>query len=330
MTASETPRTADRLFSVAEMSRLCGVPVARLRQWDRSGLLTAARPDGGGPRYAFRDVVTARTAAALLTAGVRATQVRRAIQALRAWRPELHAPLASMRVFSEGGQLLVQVDGNVMEPVTGQLLLALPSGELTAVTARPGRRAEPAEAAPLPWSSQAAFEAGLRAEGLDDLATAETHYRAALARDSEHPGALLNLGNIHYNRGEIREALGFYREAVRVADAFPEAHYNLGNALDDLGQLDAAVHAYEAALEQSPDFKAAHFNLALAWEKLGQRERARRHWLAYVRLEPESESAEIARSFLTDDEDAPPESLPGPGAVYLRALPPLADDDAAE
>lgn len=329
MSASEPPRTGDRLFSVAEMSRLCGVPVTRLRQWDRSGLLTAARPDGGGPRYAFRDVVTARTAAALLAAGVRSTQVRRAIQALRAWRPELHAPLASMRVFSEGGQLLVQVDGNVMEPVSGQLILALPSGELSAVTARPGRRA-PAEAAPLPWSSQAAFEAGLRAEGLGDTATAESHYRAALARDAEHPGALLNLGNIHYNRGEIREALGYYREAVRVADAFPEAHYNLGNALDDLGQLDAAVHAYEAALDHSPDFKAAHFNLALAWEKLGQRERARRHWLAYVRLEPESESAEIARSFLTDDEDAPPEGLSAPGAVFLRALPPLADDDLAD
>lgn len=333
MNAPEPPRGGvDRLFSAAEMARLCGVSAPRLRQWDRSGLLPAARSDAGERRYAFRDVVAARTAAALLSAGVRATQVRRAVLALRAWRPELHAPLASMRVFSAGGQLLVQVDGNVMEPVTGQLLLALPSGEISSVSARTGRRTEAAVvgAAPLPWSGQAAFEAGVRAEAADDVGAAEQHYRAALAREREHPGALLNLGNLFYNRGDIRAALDLYREAVRVADAFPEAHYNLGNALDDLGQLDAAVHAYQDALAQAPEFKAAHFNLALAWEKLGQRERARGHWLEYVRLEPEGESAEIARSFLSDEEDAPPEGPPEPVAVHLRALPSLADDDAAD
>lgn len=325
----------DRLFTAAEMARLCGVSTPRLRQWDRSGLLPAVRSDDGGRRYVFRDVVAARTAAALLAAGVRATQVRRAVLALRAWRPELHAPLASMRVFSAGGQLLVQVDGNVMEPVTGQLLLALPSGEISSVSARPGARADDAPVTPtaaaLPWPGQGAFEAGVRAESAGDSAAAEHHYRAALTRDREHPGALLNLGNLLYNRGEVRAALELYREAVAAAEHFAEAHYNLGNALDDLGQLDAAVHAYEDALALAPEFRAAHFNLALAWEKLGQRSRARVHWSEYVRLEPEGESAEIARSFLAEEDD--PDDRAGalePGVVRLRALPPLQDDDAAE
>lgn len=321
---------AERLFSAADMARLSGVSPARLRQWDRSGLLTARRTPEGAVRYAFRDVVAARTANALLGAGVRAVQVRRAVLALHAWRPELHAPLASMRVFSEGGQLLVQVDGNVMEPVTGQLLLALPSGELTAVSAR-GPGGAVGRAAPLPWSSQAAFEAGLRAEAQGDLGGAEQHYRATLAREPEHAGALLNLGNILYHRGDVRGALEHYRAAVSAADDFPEAHYNLGNALDDLGQLDAAVRAYEAALVHNPDFKSAHFNLALAWEKLGQRARAEPHWTAYIRLEPAGESADIARSFLEDDEDAPPAQYATPGrARHLRAVPPPEGEDASD
>jgi DNA-binding transcriptional MerR regulator len=117
--ASPPSAGQERRFSAAEMARLSGVPVRRLTQWHRSGLLPAVVGEDGTLRYAFRDVVTARTAQALLGAGVRATHVRRAIDALRAWRPDLHAPLASMRVFSDGGQLLVQVDGNVMEPVSG-------------------------------------------------------------------------------------------------------------------------------------------------------------------------------------------------------------------
>lgn len=309
----------ERLFSPEEMERLCGVPSRRLRLWDRSGLLPATRHADIGLRYTFRDVVTARTAAALLSKGVRAAQVRRAVDALRAWRPELQAPLASMRVFSESGQLLVQVDGNVMEPVSGQLLLALPAGELSAVVARPGRVVAPAErgADPVAWSAQGAFEAGLRAERAGEAQVAETHYRLALTRDPTHPGALLNLGNLFYGRAELSAALEYYREAVRVAEEFPEAHYNLGNALDDLGQLDGAVRAYERALAHDPEFKAAHFNLALAWEKLGQRGRARRHWQSFLRLEPAGESAEVARSFLAE---------PAPDAPLLVGRAPFGDE----
>lgn len=304
----------ERRFSAAEMARLSGVAVRRLNQWHRSGLLPAHRADDGALRYAFRDVVTARTAQALLAAGVRSTHVRRAIDALRAWRPDLHAPLASMRVFSDGGQLLVQVDGNVMEPVSGQLLLALPAGELSAVAARPGRIVQPPPATePVAWTGQGAFEAGLRAEAAGDDALAVDHYRTALAREPDHPGALLNLGNLHYRREAYDEALALYRAAAAAAPEFPEAHYNLGNVLDDLGQADAAIRCYEDALNLDPTFKAAHFNLALAWEKAGVRAAARRHWQSYLRLEPLGESAEIARSFLADDDE--PGAAHGPRPV---------------
>jgi DNA-binding transcriptional MerR regulator len=318
----------ERRFSAAEMSRLSGVPVRRLAQWHRSGLLPAEVAADGTLRYAFRDVVTARTAQALLGAGVRATHVRRAIAALRAWRPDLQAPLASMRVFSDGGHLLVQVDGNVMEPVSGQLLLALPAGEITTVAARPGRVVQPTPAAePAAWTGQGPFEAGLRAESAGDDDLALTHYATALEREPEHPGALLNLGNIHYRREAFEEALSLYRAAAAAAPEFPEAHYNLGNVLDDLGQADAAIRCYEHALSLDPGFKAAHFNLALAWEKAGVRSAARRHWQSYLGLEPAGESADIARSFLADD-DAP-DAAHGPRPrPRLAEVPPESDDES--
>ncbi len=314
------PESGERLFTPAEMARLCGVTRTQLGQWRRSGLLPAQVGPDGQCRYTFRDIVTARTAGALLQAGVRPAQVRNAVIALRTWRPDMHAPLASMRVFSEGGQLLVQVDGQVMEPVSGQFRLALPEGELSNVTSRPPvqvltPRVPPTPSRPVPETAQTAFEAGLAAEAAEDAAAAEGHYRTALVRDEQHPGALLNLGNLLYQRGELEAALESYRRTLAVADGFPEAHYNLGNALDDLGQTDAAIGAFERALALDPAFSAAHFNLALAWEKSGQRLRAARHWRAYLRLEPTGESAEVAQSFL-DEAGSHLTALEGGGQVF--------------
>jgi tetratricopeptide (TPR) repeat protein len=303
--AGEEVEPIERLYSAHELARLTGLSISQLRRWHRTGLLPAQRARQGGVRYSFRDLVTARTAAGLLARGVRPTEVRRAVAALRHWKPEVGDPLAALRVFSENGRLLVRVDGTFMEPVSGQLLLDLDLGEVYAEARSLEARVVAVESPASPgghWLSGAAhwFEAALAAEARADRSAAERNYRKVLAVDPEHAGALLNLGNLQFQSGGLRAALELYERAAEAAPDLPEAHYNLANVLDDLGQVDAAVSAYARTLAIAPTFKAAHFNLALLWEKHADRHRARPHWERYLSLESEGESADIARSFLFD------------------------------
>ncbi len=288
-------------YALHQVARLSGATADQLRGWDRSGLLPADRPDGR-PIYTFQDVIAARAAVALIARGVPTRRVRQAVEAVRTWRPEGGHPLAELRLFEDGGQVVVRIDDTLIDPVSGQGVLELAEearGPEGAVLEVPPRQAEPTDAHG--W-----LQLGLEAEEQGDDGTAEERYRRALSHDPDHAGVLLNLGNIAYRRGDLEEATSHYREATRAEPEYAEAWYNLANAFDDLGQLDAAAGAYETALRLEPELADAHFNLALLWEKAGQRLRARRHWEQYVLLDTDSESARIAREFLSYEEGFEP------------------------
>ncbi len=298
------PQAAGALYALPELVRLTGATARQLRSWHKSGLLPA-RSDNGGLFYGFQDVAAARTAIDLINKGVTTRQVREAVEAVRAWRPDVAHPLSALRVVSDHGTLVVRLDETLLEPRSGQAVLDLPMGPLyeaagEVVRMRPKPPApDPADE---PQDADGWLRAGLDAERGDDPETAEMAYRRALSIEPTHPGALLNLGNLVYARGKLRPACELYRAATRAAPDYPQAWYNLANVLDDLGHPDAAARAYETAIELDPAYADAHFNLALLWEKQGQRRQARVHWEAYLGLDPEHPSASIARRFLESDE----------------------------
>ncbi|MCA9538237.1 MAG: tetratricopeptide repeat protein [Myxococcales bacterium] len=294
------PSALETLYSQKDVARLTGATLDQLRRWNRTGLLPARSQESGGLWYAFPDVVAARTAIDLIGQGVTARQVREAVETVRDWRPDLAHPLAALRLFSDRGKLVLRLEGDLVEPRSGQLMLDLPVAPLIqaagkVIAVRPVAKVEPARE---PVDAEGWLEAGLRAEECGDPEAAERAYRKALACDPTYPGALLNLGNLIYARGKTRPACELYRAATRAAPDYPQAWYNLANALDDLGHADAAVRAYATALELDPGYADAHFNLALLWEKQGQREQAGVHWRAYLQLDPDSPSASVARRFL--------------------------------
>jgi len=296
--------TAAPRYTPHQVVRLSGASPDQLRHWDRSGLLPAFRGDSDRPTYGFPDVIAARAAVGLIARGVPTRRVREAVEAVRAWRPQGGHPLAEMRLYEEGGQVVVRLDDTLVEPRSGQVLLELPVGHIAESAAELGgevvtvslRVEEPTDA-------QAWLEWGLAAEEVGDDDVAQSRYHRALEIEPEHAGVLLNLGNIAYRRGELDPACELYRAATRAEPDYAEAWYNVANVLDDLGHVDSAVQAYEAALSLAPELGDAHFNLALLWEKIGQRARARSHWERYVLLDADSESSRIARGFLSCEED---------------------------
>jgi tetratricopeptide (TPR) repeat protein len=171
------------------------------------------------------------------------------------------------------------------------------------LTPRPPREAEPATApAAAPPATARAEELFLDASALDNgdpdtLDAAAARYRQALAADSDLVPALINLGNVHYTRGQMVEAQALYERAVSLAPEYFEAHFNLGNVLHDIGQLDDACLSYRDTLAVNPRCAEAHFYLAVTLEKLGRSGEARAHWRAYQDLAPDGEWADLAREF---------------------------------
>ena len=64
---------------------------------------------------------------------------------------------------------------------------------------------------------------------------------------------------------------------------------------DEMGDKSAALAEYQTALRLHPTYADAHYNIALLYQAGGQILRAVRHWKAYLKLDPMSPWASIAR-----------------------------------
>ncbi len=124
-------------------------------------------------------------------------------------------------------------------------------------------------------------------------------YERALELDPHHVGALVNLGNIEYQLGQVEEARRLYELALAIDPQNPNVHYNLGNVFDDLEEYTTAIRFFEAALRLKPDNADAHFNLGLVYDRVGRVEQVREHMQAYLRYDPEGEMADVASEYLS-------------------------------
>ena len=105
---------------------------------------------------------------------------------------------------------------------------------------------------------------GLVAHQRGDIDTAERAYRAALAREAEHPLALHYLGVVLHQRGRHAEALPLLERSASLVPPEPEFHNNLGLVFAALDDNDRAIDSYRRALERKPDHATAWNNLGLA------------------------------------------------------------------
>jgi MerR family transcriptional regulator/heat shock protein HspR len=89
------------VFVISVAAELTGMHPQTLRGYDRVGLVSPGRAEGGGRRYSLRDIELLKTVADLTSAGIGIEGVRRILQlehqvlALRARVAELEADLAA-------------------------------------------------------------------------------------------------------------------------------------------------------------------------------------------------------------------------------------------
>jgi tetratricopeptide (TPR) repeat protein len=275
-------------FSIEHVQRILGLTAKQLEYWDRLHLVSP-RKEQGNRYYDFRDLIGLRTVKQLVEEGVPASRLRRALAALREKLSHVQAPLAELRVFSDGKDIVVERGGARLEPLSGQFALNFETRELhEKVRVMAGPNADDWLATALEYEAEE-----------DTRAQAIEAYDHALRIDPQKVDALLNCGTLCYEEGNLKKAAEYFMRALQVDPQSALAHFNLGSVLEEVGRLEAARLHLRNAVRLDPGYPDAHYNLAFVCEKLGAQNEARRHWEAYISLDPSSPWCGYARQRLS-------------------------------
>jgi len=289
-------------YSREEVRRLLDVSERQLRSWEKQKFVSASGS------FNFSDMLALRTLIGLRENKIPATQIRKALDALRARLRDVHDPLTELKIYSRGKKIQVQFAGQRMEPISGQLLLDFDEAEISKLLSFPGQTNREHGGARKHKSRIEAehwFEKGLELEQtgapMEDIIEA---YRKASEIDPTSAGALVNLGTVYFNARNWREAERHYRKALEVDSRYALAYFNLGNLYDEKGDRSEALAHYLSAIRFQSNYADAHYNVALLYQSTGQPLKAMGHWKLYLKLDPNSSWAVIARRELAKLKDS--------------------------
>jgi len=276
---------------------MLGVSEQQLRSWERHGLIRGEAP------FSFSDLIALKTLQKLRENRVPPRKIGRALTALKKKLSHVEQPLSELKIFSDGRNITVQIAGQKMEALTGQMLFNFDTSELGSLRSFQPKPAP--DRATVERQAEHYFQQGLALEETGaPIENAIEAYRKAVELNPEAAGALVNLGTIFYRQRKYEEAERQYQKAIEVDSNYPLAHYNLGNLYDERGDLTHAEQHYTTALELNPNYADAHFNLALLSERRGDFLKAVRHWKSYLKLDNTGTWANIARRQLEKLRDA--------------------------
>jgi tetratricopeptide (TPR) repeat protein len=271
-------------FSSEEVQRILGLSAKQLDHWERLRLVTPQK-ETGELYYDFRDLIGLRTVKQLLENGVPANRLQRAVDALRDKLAKSEAPLAELRVVSDGKDIVVERGSSRLEPLSGQFVLNFEIREIgERVRTITRRSADDWFNAALAYDS----DANTKPQAIEA-------YDLAVQTDPQNIDALLNGGTLAYEAGNLEKAADYFRRAIAFDPENALAHFNLGSVLDDLGELEEARKHLRQSVRFDPNYPNARYNLAYVCEKLRAYPEAREHWQAYIQLDPLNPSSAYVR-----------------------------------
>jgi tetratricopeptide (TPR) repeat protein len=282
-------------YSRSDLLRLLGIRSSRLRSWERSGLCDPQE------RYTFHDFQQLKSIARILGDVTKPETLRLAIEGIRKRFRDIGDPLKEARFIANGRKLTVEIGRSRINPVSGQFYLNFSEAEsrVVAFQSEARDRQVAREKAQRQSEAQAFFEKGAQLENSNQFkhwSEVRALYQKALDLDPECASAAVNIGTLFYNYSrDLKEAEKYYKTAIKINPLYSLAHFNLGNVYDERADWRRAKQHYELAIETQPGYADAHYNLALLLQNLGQVMPAASHWQTFLKLDPRSDWAEVAR-----------------------------------
>jgi len=123
--------------------------------------------------------------------------------------------------------------------------------------------------------------------------SAETLWSHTLRHNPSCDDALIGLGSLRRERGDLVGARDYFARALSIRPDSAHAHVNMGVVLAESGQLASAVQHYKRAIALHSELGPAHSNLAAALLDLGWLDEAIEHGRAAVRYAPNDAAARM-------------------------------------
>lgn len=285
---SDQGKQLQKSYPARQVCEILNISPETLERWEQFGLV---RPVEGN--YDFQDLISVRTIAALVAQGVQPATIAKSLHELASVLT-VERPLAQLKIVLENPRiLLAAVDDQRIAP-NGQLLLDFGGQARVKGVVAPVRAAACNDA----LSAEDWFHIGGMCEDEERYAEAAEAYRRAISLHPDYAEAFFNLGNVLRETGERTRAAEAYQAAVACDPYLHWAWYNLADMQEESGRVHEAIESLERAVAISPTYADARFNLARCFERIGRPHEARLHWTAYLRLDPRSEWADIARERL--------------------------------
>ena len=276
-----TPEPPEQLYGTSQAARIVGIPIERLRECVRHGLIAPRRTPRGHLRFDFLDLVLLRTTRGLLRERVPLPRIARILHALR--EQSGARPLTNLSVSVDAGRVVACDGAARWQPESGQFMFTFDADETAPRPAGVSRLPAPTPKELPRLSADEWCDLAMEIESTSPL-EARAAYHHALDLDPDHLVARVNLGRLLHADASLRGAEAHFREAVRSDPSCALAWYNLGVVLEDAGRRDEAIEAYAQAVARDPNLADAHWNLSLLYEQTGQAQDALRHLMVYRRL----------------------------------------------
>ena len=261
-------------YQRTDVLRILRITPRQLSGWQRAGLIAV------GESFSFFDLLQLKKVRDLRARRVKPSTILASLQAMQKQVDGMTNPLVEAGTFSVGSRVAFRTEGRALEPLNGQFVMEFEDGERVIETPSKTRSIILSETAMDFFARGVALEEDPTTSG-----EAITNYNKVLELDPDYAPAHINLGTLHYNRGDYRQAEKCYRKAIELDPKYALAYFDLGNVLDETGRIPEAIRAYQTAVQIAPTYADAHYNLALAFEKNRQARKALAHWRAYLKLD---------------------------------------------
>lgn len=264
-------RVAGERFTTREIARLARLTRRQVRGFVEAGLLSPARGRRGRWEFGPLDLVRLRSVREIFAAGIGQRRIAAAAERAATDAPPGTNP-ARVRLRLVDGEIVASEGARTWHAESGQMFFGF----------RPrGRRAKvvPLGAAEEGDDDGAAYRAFTRGTALEAISPdeAKSAYREVLRLDAEAVPALVNLGRLEHESGELDAAERLYREALALDPGERTAAFNLAVLAEDRGDVVLAIRRWEVLLRIAPDAVEAHQRLAALHARRGDREAARHH-----------------------------------------------------